>query len=121
MPAAGASARDGRAGAVGRERAGAASWSCSWPPSHSQVPSPVLADAVPVAARAILGFPGPPLHRVVLVLFGIMPIFSLWDLWDAYLSAALYSGNTLNASILVPSSVYQTLPAEAWRRATVAG
>jgi len=53
-PAAGASARDGQAGAVGRERAGAASWSCSWPPSHSQVPSPVLADAVPVAARAIL-------------------------------------------------------------------
>jgi len=54
VPAAGASARDGRAGAVGRERAGAASWSCSWPPSHYQVPSPVLADAVPVAARAIL-------------------------------------------------------------------
>ena len=53
-PTAGASARDGRAGAVGRERAGAASWSCSWPPSHSQVPRSVLADAVPVAARAIL-------------------------------------------------------------------
>jgi hypothetical protein len=38
---------------------------------------------------------------VVIVLFGVMPLFSFFGLWDSYLSAALFSGNVPNAVIYV--------------------
>lgn len=50
--------------------------------------------------------------RVVLVLFGVMPLFSFFGWWDSYLSAALYSGNTLKARIEVGDAVAKKLPAE---------
>ena len=52
------------------------------------------------------GFP-----TLVLLLFGIMPAFSLLDRWDSYLSAALYSGNTTQAVIYVSPAVMARLPA----------
>ena len=52
------------------------------------------------------GFP-----TLVLLLFGIMPAFSLLDRWDSYLSAALYSGNTTQAVIYVSPGVMARLPA----------
>lgn len=49
-------------------------------------------------------------HGAILLLFGIMPLFNFWGLWDSYLSAALYSGNTLEAVIVLPKEVYKELP-----------
>lgn len=47
------------------------------------------------------------------VLFGVMPLFSFWGLWDRYLSAALYSGNTLDANLEVSDAVREMPPPEA--------
>jgi hypothetical protein len=52
-----------------------------------------------------------PLQRLVLMLFAVLPALSLVDLWDSYLSSALYSGNTAQAVIYVSSSVIDRLPA----------
>lgn len=48
---------------------------------------------------------------VVVLLFGVMPAFNFVGLWDSYLSAALYSGNTVDADILVSEEVYAKAPA----------
>jgi hypothetical protein len=39
-------------------------------------------------------------HIVVVILFGIMPFFNFFGLWDSYLSFALYSGNIERATIV---------------------
>jgi hypothetical protein len=49
-------------------------------------------------------------HALVLILFGVLPAFSLIGLWDSYLSSALYSGNTDQAVIYVSRSVTDRLP-----------
>jgi len=49
-------------------------------------------------------------HALVLFLFGILPIFSFFDLWDSYLAAALYSGNTDQAIVLVSHAEIDHLP-----------
>lgn len=38
-------------------------------------------------------------HWLIVLLFGIMPFFSLVNWWDPYMSFALYSGNTATAAI----------------------
>jgi hypothetical protein len=50
-------------------------------------------------------------HALVLLLFGILPVFSFFDLWDSYLSAALYSGNARQAVVLVSPRILDRLPA----------
>jgi hypothetical protein len=50
---------------------------------------------------AILNPRGSIFRAVVLVLFAVMPLFSFFGLWDSYLSASLYSGNTKQAHISV--------------------
>lgn len=52
------------------------------------------------------------LHACVLLLFGVMPAFSFFSLWDSYLSSALYSGNTDQAVVIVSPAVINRLPAE---------
>ena len=52
------------------------------------------------------------LHAAVLLLFAILPALSLFDLWDSYLSSALYSGNTDQAVIYVDPAAIQRLPAQ---------
>jgi hypothetical protein len=54
--------------------------------------------------------PKHPFHALVLILFVIMPAFNLVDLWDSYLSFALYSGNSHRAVIYVSQSVSDQLP-----------
>jgi hypothetical protein len=49
--------------------------------------------------------------RIVLVFFGVLPGLHLVGLWDAYLSAALYSGNTLDGHIRVSVAQRNRLPA----------
>ena len=43
-------------------------------------------------------------------MFGVMPLFSFFGLWDSYLSASLYSGNTKSATIYVSEPVKNRLP-----------
>jgi hypothetical protein len=59
-----------------------------------------------------------PLSSVVAVLFGVMPLFSFFGLWDSYLSAALYSGNITQAAIYMSDSVKTSLPGEVQRYAS---
>jgi uncharacterized membrane protein YphA (DoxX/SURF4 family) len=61
-------------------------------------------------ARQIL-VPRTACHAVILLLFGVMPLFSFFDLWDSYLSSALYSGNTDQSVIYVSAAVFAKLPA----------
>lgn len=49
-------------------------------------------------------------HTVVLILFGIMPLFSFVNLWDSYLSSSLYSGNVEAAVIEISEPVKGRLP-----------
>ncbi|HEX5709110.1 MAG TPA: hypothetical protein VFX96_17545 [Pyrinomonadaceae bacterium] len=50
------------------------------------------------------------LHAVVVVLFGVMPLLSRFDLWDSYLSSTLYSGNTVAAVIHLDEATKARLP-----------
>jgi hypothetical protein len=55
--------------------------------------------------------------RVVLLLFGVMPLLNFFECWDSYLSAALYSGNIALERIFISQEVYDRLPADARRHA----
>jgi hypothetical protein len=48
--------------------------------------------------------------RATLLLFGVMPLFNFFGYWDAYLSAALYSNNTLEGNIKVGDTLAEELP-----------
>lgn len=60
-------------------------------------------------ARNIL-VPKSGFHAVVLLFFGVLPALSFIDLWDSYLSSALYSGNTDQAVVYVSPAVIDRLP-----------
>jgi hypothetical protein len=62
-------------------------------------------------AREILWGPG-RFQRVVLLLFGLAPALSFFNLWDSYLSAALYSGNKNQGAIYMTQAVADHLPDE---------
>jgi hypothetical protein len=62
-------------------------------------------------ARDLL-LPRPPFQRVVVTLFGILRVLSFAGFWDAYLSAALYSGNTYQAVMYMDPSTVYVLPPE---------
>jgi hypothetical protein len=64
---------------------------------------------------------GPRLQRVVLILFGILPALSFFNLWDHYLSAALYSGNRNNGFLFLSDAVLAKLPAPIQDEATYEG
>lgn len=52
-----------------------------------------------------------PYHVCVLVLFAILPFLSFFNLWDSYLSSALYSGNLTEATIYATDKGRDSLPA----------
>jgi predicted DCC family thiol-disulfide oxidoreductase YuxK/uncharacterized membrane protein YphA (DoxX/SURF4 family) len=52
-----------------------------------------------------------PYHVCVLVLFAILPFLSFFNLWDSYLSSALYSGNLTEATIYASDKGRDSLPA----------
>jgi hypothetical protein len=43
--------------------------------------------------------PGPSFRALLVVLFALMPLFSFFGMWDSYLSASLYSGNTKSGDV----------------------
>jgi hypothetical protein len=49
-------------------------------------------------------------QKIVLVLFAVMPVLSLFDLWDHYLSSALYSGNINSGMVYLNDAVFDRLP-----------
>ena len=51
-------------------------------------------------------------QRIVLLLFGIAPILSFFNLWDGYLSSALYAGTRNTSYIYVTDPLKQRLPKE---------
>jgi hypothetical protein len=63
-----------------------------------------------VSCRDIVWSRGAAFQRVVLVLFGILPLLSFFNLWDHYLSSALYSGNRNNGVLYLSDSVFAELP-----------
>lgn len=59
-----------------------------------------------------------PLHIAALALFAVLPVLSFFNLWDSYLSAALYSGNLTEAQIYI-SDVWMASAPSAVRVRTV--
>jgi hypothetical protein len=56
------------------------------------------------------------LQTLAVVLFGLMPAFSLFGLWGQNLSAALYSGNVARAEFTVSERVARSLPPRVQRK-----
>jgi hypothetical protein len=65
-----------------------------------------------VPAREILWPREGVYQRIVLVLFGIAPVLSFFNLWDGYLSSALYSGVRNTAVVYVTDALKDRLPKE---------
>jgi predicted DCC family thiol-disulfide oxidoreductase YuxK/uncharacterized membrane protein YphA (DoxX/SURF4 family) len=61
--------------------------------------------------RNIFWSNGYPYQVGVLVLFAILPFLSFFNLWDSYLSSALYSGNLTEATIYATDKGRDSLPA----------
>jgi hypothetical protein len=51
-------------------------------------------------------------QKIVLVLFALMPALSFFNLWDHYLSSALYSGNRNSGVVYLSDVVFDRLPDE---------
>ena len=49
-------------------------------------------------------------QKIVLVLFALMPILDFFNLWDHYLSSALYSGNRNSGVVYLSDAVFDRLP-----------
>lgn len=49
-------------------------------------------------------------QTLAVVLFGLLPLLSLFGLWERYLSGALYSGNTARAEVRLSRAVAERLP-----------
>jgi len=58
-----------------------------------------------------------PRHLAAIVLFAMLPALSFFNLWDSYLSSALYSGNLTEAQIYLSDAGKAALPAEIAARA----
>jgi uncharacterized membrane protein YphA (DoxX/SURF4 family) len=72
-----------------------------------------------VRFRDVIWNQGFSFHKVVLVLFGVMPALGLANLWDSYLSFSLYAGNSNRATIRVSEKVFRRLLEGAARHATL--
>jgi hypothetical protein len=67
-------------------------------------------DTTSTAAHIVRG-DGTIRHRTLVIVAGVVPILSFAGLWDAYLAGALYSGNTIQAVVIVPPEIVSQLPA----------
>jgi hypothetical protein len=65
-----------------------------------------------LSAREILWPREGVYQRVVLALFGILPALSFFNLWDGYLSSALYSGVRNTGVVYVSDALKDRLPKE---------
>jgi len=73
----------------------------------------LFSGTVDFSWREIVSHWRDPGYAAAVLLFAILPVFSFFNLWDSYLSSALYSGNLTEAQIylsdagkvLLPSSI----------------
>ena len=61
--------------------------------------------------REAVGSGRDPVHVAAIVLFAMLPSLSFVNLWDSYLSSALYSGNLTEAQIYLSDAGKAPLPA----------
>jgi hypothetical protein len=71
----------------------------------------LFAGADDVAPRDILWTQRSLVHAAALALFAAAPLLSFVNVWDSYLSAALYSGNVTEAQIYTTDTARAALPA----------
>jgi hypothetical protein len=71
----------------------------------------LFSGATELSWREIVGSRRDPGHVAAVVLFAILPGLSFFNLWDSYLSAALYSGNLTEAQIYLSDAGRDSLPA----------
>jgi hypothetical protein len=71
----------------------------------------LFSNAQDFTCREIVWSRGDPCHATVAILFAILPALSFFNLWDSYLSAALYSGNLTDAQIYLSDAGAAALPA----------
>jgi uncharacterized membrane protein YphA (DoxX/SURF4 family) len=62
------------------------------------------------APRDIIWGRGFAYQKIVLVLFAVMPMLSFFNLWDHYLSSALYSGNRNSGVVYLSDAAFDRLP-----------
>jgi predicted DCC family thiol-disulfide oxidoreductase YuxK len=74
----------------------------------------------PFTLREVLWTKRYPYHAAVLGLVAILPFLSFVNLWDSYLSAALYSGNVTEGFIYVSDAGRESLPEDIRRHMTQA-
>jgi predicted DCC family thiol-disulfide oxidoreductase YuxK len=60
--------------------------------------------------REVLWTRGHHFHLAAFVLFAMLPILSFFNLWDSYLSSALYAGNLTEAQIYTTDAGRDALP-----------
>jgi predicted DCC family thiol-disulfide oxidoreductase YuxK len=60
--------------------------------------------------RDVLRTKGHLHHAIALALFALLPFLSFFNLWDSYLSSALYSGNLTEAQIYASDAGRNALP-----------
>jgi hypothetical protein len=63
-----------------------------------------------LSASEIVWSDGGRYQKVILLLFTLAPVLSFFNLWDGYLSSALYSGTRNTANIYVTNSLADRLP-----------
>jgi hypothetical protein len=71
----------------------------------------LFAGADEVSAREIVWGEASIGHATAFALFAALPLLSFFNLWDSYLSAALYSGNLTEAQIYATDAAKAALPA----------
>jgi predicted DCC family thiol-disulfide oxidoreductase YuxK len=71
----------------------------------------LFTDKGRISFSELLWTPRRPYHAVVLIFFAVLPVLSFFNLWDSFLSAALYSGNLTEAEIYVTDGGRAALPA----------
>lgn len=60
-------------------------------------------------------------HTTVVVLFGLAPLLSFFNLWDSYLSSSLYTANKNRGTLHVSETLIDKLPAKIQEYATDEG
>ncbi|HMO02628.1 MAG TPA: hypothetical protein PKD37_03570 [Oligoflexia bacterium] len=70
----------------------------------------LFVDTEAILPRDILWVKNFFFHKIVLIMFGILPLFSFFNLWDSYLSWSLYSGAINDAALYINDRVKDRLP-----------
>jgi len=71
----------------------------------------LFSEAPDFSWRQIVWSRHDPCHVAAVVLFAMLPALSFFNLWDSYLSSALYSGNLTEAQIYLSDAGKASLPA----------